>query len=347
MAAYIIENNRWKELVTSWLSIYDVFAPFSSGNNLFYQKVTELNIEDAIFGVVRPVQPLKFFVHPFQERVVPEVQDLKKTIVIGPANCDLAGLKILDRVFMEGDYKDPNYEKRRKNTIIVSIDCARPLSVCFCEKVGIKPFVDEGYDLNLTSVGNGFLIEVGSQAGKELLGDKNSFRQAQELDFEKRNELRNNSSLLVKKYNEKFNIQEKIADSFKTIFPAKEWDEIWKNCVQCGSCTNICPSCVCFFLEDISRNDNFSKAKIWDSCLFPGYARMASGVSPRPLLSERYKNRLACKYMYMVENFGMIGCTGCGRCIAGCPGKIDKRKVLSCVFSSKIEDVRYESVKYL
>ncbi|MCM8764846.1 MAG: 4Fe-4S dicluster domain-containing protein, partial [Candidatus Omnitrophica bacterium] len=307
----------------------------------------ELNIEDAVFGVVRPVQPLKFFFHPFQERVLPEVQNLRKTIVIGPASCDLAGLKILDRVFMEGDYKDPNYIKRRKNTIVVSIDCAQPLSVCFCEKVGIKPFVDEGYALNLTRIGNGFLIEAGSQTGFELLKNKNSIRQAQKEDFEKKQDVRNKSNILINKYNQQFHIPEGIGNSFKNIFPAEQWEEIWKNCVQCGSCTNICPSCVCFFLEDISKADNFSKAKIWDSCLFPGYARMASGVSPRPLLSERYKNRLACKYMYMVENFGMIGCTGCGRCIAGCPGKIDKRKVLSCVFSSRVEDVRYESVKYL
>jgi ferredoxin len=49
----------------------------------------------------------------------------------------------------------------------------------------------------------------------------------------------------------------------------------------------------------------------------------------------------------MVENFKMIGCTGCGRCIAGCPGKIDKRKVLSSIFEDKVMDVRYESLKYL
>ncbi|MCM8759789.1 MAG: 4Fe-4S dicluster domain-containing protein, partial [Candidatus Omnitrophica bacterium] len=199
----------------------------------------------------------------------------------------------------------------------------------------------------LTLVENGFILEIGSQKGERLLSDSSFLRKANGNELSKRDEIRKNSSALIKKQNERFQIPEKIHAEFKNVFSSLVWEDIWENCVQCGSCTNVCPSCVCFFLEDISKEEHFFKSKIWDSCLFPGYARMASGVSPRPLLSERYKNRLACKYMYMVEHFGMVGCTGCGRCIAGCPGKIDKRKVLSCVFNGKAEDVRYETLEYL
>ncbi|MCX7706086.1 MAG: 4Fe-4S dicluster domain-containing protein [bacterium] len=341
-----IEIDRWKELVVDWTKEYNVFAPFLAKEHLFYEKVSDINIEDAVFGSVRPVQPLKFFFYPFQERVVPEIDNLKKTIVIGAANCDLAGLKILDNVFLKGDYRDPNYIKRRENTLIVSIDCASPLSICFCEKVGLSPFPSSGYELNLTRIDNGVIIETGSKAGEELIGSIGD-RDVLDTEIGKRERVRKNSSSLIKQHNAEFQFTGEISKSFKDIFSSGEWENVWKNCVQCGSCTNICPSCVCFFLEDISKNENFSKSKIWDSCLLPGYARMASGVSPRPLLSERYKNRLACKYMYMVEHFGMTGCTGCGRCIAGCPGKIDKRKVLSCVVSGHFEDVKYDTVKYL
>lgn len=347
MPLYFIEKNKWKELVIEWTTEYNVFAPFSSGNHLLYNKISDVNIDDAIFGTVRPVQPLKFFFYPFVERVVPEIENLKKAIVIGAANCDLSGLKILDNVFLTSDYKDPDYIKRRENTLIVSIDCSQPLSVCFCESVGLRPFPADNFDLNLTVYENGFIVETGSVDGESLLKNNKNIREATQNEILKRQELRNNTSSLIKKHNEQFHIPEKIRDLFKNIFSSSVWEEIWQNCVQCGSCTNICPSCVCFFLEDISKNSNFSKSKIWDSCLLPGYARMASGVSPRPLLSERYRNRLACKYMYMVEHFNMIGCTGCGRCIAGCPGKIDKRKVLGCVFEGKSGDVRYESLKYL
>ncbi len=346
MAEYFIEINRWKDLVIKWTEEFDVFAPFSYGSQLLYEKVSDINVDDAVFGSVRPIQPLKFFFYPFREKILPEINKLKKTIVIGAANCDLSGLKILDRVFLNGDYKDPNYIKRRENIIIVSIDCAKPLSVCFCKALGLDPFPVDGFDLNLTALENGFVIETGSQSGEDLIRNEIN-RSAQENELEKRTALRENSASLILRHNEQFHIPEKIGQIFKNVFSLDEWKEVWKNCVQCGSCTNICPSCVCFFLEDTSKGGNFQKNKIWDSCLLPGYARMASGVSPRPLLYERYRNRLACKYMYMVEHFKMVGCTGCGRCIAGCPGRIDKRKVLSCVFSKRIEDVRYESVKYL
>jgi len=346
MAIYFIEKNRFEELIISWVSDYDVFVPFERNQQLFYELLLPNNTENFSAGLVRPVQPLKFFFNPFQERVVPEIEVKEKRIIIGAANCDLKGLKILDRVFIEGDYKDPNYEKRRKNTFIVSIDCTQPLSVCFCKTLGINPYPDSGFDLNLTKLENGFLIETGSENGVKLI-EKFALKPSSESLISEREKIRNQSSAVILKHNEQFHIPSNITEIFHKLFFHKNWEEVWKTCVQCGSCTNICPSCVCFFLEDISKKDGFMKSKIWDSCLLPGYARMASGVSPRPLLAERYRNRLACKYQYMVENFKMIGCTGCGRCIAGCPGKIDKRKVLSSIFEDKVMDVRYESLKYL
>ncbi|MGB9643050.1 MAG: 4Fe-4S dicluster domain-containing protein [Candidatus Ratteibacteria bacterium] len=352
MNTYFIENNKIENFISRWLGVYDVFAPFSRNQHLLYEPLSIENIDDAVIGAVRTIQPLKFFFQPFQERIVPEITNPRKSVIIGVANCDLQGLKILDKVFLDGDYRDPNFIFRRQNTFIVSIDCTQPLSVCFCKSLGLNPYPEGGFDLNLTKIESGFVVDVGSEKGEFLLGDRSFLKDANEPVLEERKKLRENISTKVLQYNEQFHIPNKISKEFRIRFDSRKWEMVWKNCVQCGSCTNVCPSCVCFLLEDVSKNENFVKAKIWDSCLLPGYARMASGVSPRPLLWERYRNRLACKYQYMVDNFGMIGCTGCGRCIAGCPGKIDKRKVLSCIFEDTIfedicKDVKYESVKYL
>ncbi|HPP66726.1 MAG TPA: 4Fe-4S dicluster domain-containing protein [bacterium] len=305
-------------------------------------------MHEAVFGKVRPIQPLKFFLFPFQERIVPQITEYKKEkIIIGPANCDMYALKVLDNVFLNQEYKDPNYQTRRNNTAIISTDCFHPLSVCFCQILGIKPYPEDGFDLNLSAMEDGFLIDVGSKKGDELLGKKDFFRPAKPDEIEERTKIRSKIRLLVGRHNEKFHLPADIPENFRGNFNSDIWQHIWHRCVQCGSCTNICPSCVCFFLEDKSNIQSFIKNKIYDSCLLPGYARMASGLSPRPLLWERYRNRFACKYSYIVSNYGRVGCTGCGRCIAGCPGRIDKRKVLSDIFSKKIEDVGYESYEYL
>ncbi|HOL50104.1 MAG TPA: 4Fe-4S dicluster domain-containing protein, partial [bacterium] len=251
MKTYFIENNRIEELFTGWLGDYDVFAPFSRSQHLLYESVSKENFDEAVIGVVRPIQPLKFFLYPFQERVVPEIATSRKRIIIGAANCDLQGLKILDRVFLEGDYKDPNFIQRRQNTFIVSIDCSQPLSVCFCKSLGLNPYPEDGFDLNLTKLEGGIVVDVGSEKGEVLLQDKSLLKDVSESFLEQRKKLREGVSKKIVKYNEQFHIPEKISEQFKSMFGSKKWGMVWEHCVQCGSCTSVCPSCVCFLLEDV------------------------------------------------------------------------------------------------
>ena len=60
---------------------------------------------------------------------------------------------------------------------------------------------------------------------------------------------------------------------------------------------------------------------------------MAGGSSPRLGLMERFRHRYLHKLEYFPKDFQMEACTGCGRCIQGCMGKIDMRKVLKSLES--------------
>jgi len=82
-------------------------------------------------------------------------------------------------------------------------------------------------------------------------------------------------------------------------------------------------------------NDNIKRVKYQDSCQFSGYARVAGGATPRPELFERLRNRYLCKYDYRPEALGLVACTGCGRCIDACQGKIDMREVMVDVLKTK------------
>ena len=66
----------------------------------------------------------------------------------------------------------------------------------------------------------------------------------------------------------------------------------------------------------------------WDSCFHAGYARMAGGGTPRLQLTERFKNHYYHKFVSFPRNWGITACSGCGRCVDACMGKIDKRKCL-------------------
>ena len=57
---------------------------------------------------------------------------------------------------------------------------------------------------------------------------------------------------------------------------AAAWQEFSADCVECGACTNICPTCHCFYLYDQTLGpDKFERIRTWDSCLLSTYHRMA------------------------------------------------------------------------
>ena len=77
---------------------------------------------------------------------------------------------------------------------------------------------------------------------------------------------------------------------------------------------------------------------IWDGCYFPGYWRMAGGLTPKPRLTTRFENRFNCKFDYFVENYDVEACTGCGRCIEACMAKIDIRECLQELSSRPVKE---------
>ncbi|MCM8766707.1 MAG: 4Fe-4S dicluster domain-containing protein [Candidatus Omnitrophica bacterium] len=336
MERLYIKSEDWNGFIKGKLKENRIYVPIEKNNFLFYEILNEENCEKIIYDRARTIEPLKTFLYPFKEFVVPEIENIGEIIVMGVTSCDLQGLEILDSVFKEGDYKDLNYIKRRENLLIISFDCKEPYSSCFCNLVGVNPYPEKNFDLNLSKIENGFIVEIGSEKGKEFIGQDKRFYQVNQTQIKNLEEDRKKVIEKLEEINRNFDI--KNFENLEGMYQKEYWEiSDVKNCVSCGSCTFNCPTCVCFLLEDTSDNGNFKKVKVWDSCQFPGYAKMASGETPRPTLYDRYANRLLCKYWYMRKNFNTIGCTGCGRCISGCIGKIDKRKVLSEVLRKKIK----------
>jgi sulfhydrogenase subunit beta (sulfur reductase) len=105
-------------------------------------------------------------------------------------------------------------------------------------------------------------------------------------------------------------------------------DEVWKEhsakCVSCGACTAICPTCTCFLLID---KPGFHKVKQMDACQYPGFERVAGGEDTLAELPRRFRNRYMCKYFWKPQKFEGLACTGCGRCIEACIGKINKNEI--------------------
>jgi formate hydrogenlyase subunit 6/NADH:ubiquinone oxidoreductase subunit I len=293
-----------------------IFGPFEPGT------VDKLTVRCR-----RPAVSSRSFLYPAKERVAvypardvpwePEVGPEKPPVLVGARGCELRALSLLDWVFLEGDFVDPFYKARREALLVVASDCVAFAPSCFCTLLGEKPYPTGGYDLNLSPIEGGYVVEAGSPRGEKAASEYlGSAPEATAEQLEERDRIR-------------------MSELVAQVIEAKGWNPTMAKCVECGACTNICPTCYCFYLYDQQSelsDETKERVRFWDSCLFADYARMAGvgGVkaNPRAAFVSRYRNRFLHKYAWQYQQVGRLGCVGCGRCFDACAGGIDLREVL-------------------
>ena len=339
MTTYFARSADVQDLLGEHQAI-PTFTP-NETQHLAWMDAAGEEVSTAVFSQPRAAQSPKGFFLPATEsmgRYGEQVQtgtavDVKPMVLAGVRACELRSRNYLDKVLQEGEFADPLYVRRREVTTIVSCDCADCTESCFCTLVGGQPFVTEGFDVNLTPVEGGFIVEVATEKGRQWLGDK-TLSEATGEQLARRDQLRKEIVERLEKQNAEFDFTASDQTSPKLPDDGDEaWQQFAADCVECGACTNICPTCHCFYLYDQALGpEQFERVRTWDSCLLGTYHRMAGGVSmklsPRPSLFSRLGNRVLHKFAYSSEQYGLLGCVGCGRCIDACAGAIDIRQVV-------------------
>jgi len=339
MKQYFLSKDNFFKWVELLGQEYQVYAPLKKEEFLLYEKINSENIRNIVLDTKRAVHPLKSFFTPAYRKVaeyfVSSSESSKKSekrILLGVKACDLKALKITDSVYQGEEfgreYKDPFYIQARENTLIISSDCKEPDNSCFCTLVGGNPYPQEGFDLNLSSLEEGYVVEVGSSKGEEVV-QKNPgfFTDVEEKAISKKQRNREKVIKLVNRINKDLKVNTPYRELIKDTYDSPVWLKYSEKCVDCGGCNQICPTCRCFLLSDVKTGDKYQRYYLWDACLLTGFARVAGGANPRPWLHQRFANRLFCKFYFFPENINLDACTGCGRCISVCIGKIDMREV--------------------
>lgn len=237
-------------------------------------------------------------------------------VIFGVRACDVKSFDILDRVFLS-EPLDPFYKERRENGIVISLACNKPNETCFCCVFDINPAEPMG-DIS-AYINDGFIYFKGiTKKGKEYLDSLNvSFIPCNEKEL---NALKDSITAI----NSKLPLSNldlsywKNTDE-KTIFNSSKWDEIYKGCLGCGSCTFVCPTCQCYDVAEFTNGNVAEKYRCWDSCMYSDFTKMAHG-NPRKSQKERFRQRFMHKLKYFPENNNAIySCVGCGRCVRSCP----------------------------
>jgi sulfhydrogenase subunit beta (sulfur reductase) len=285
------------------------------------------------------VLPVRFKVADYQDANWTDIKGMdKKKVLVGLKACDISSFPILDKIFLENnDFIDPFYKKRRESLILVSSDCTYSCDSCFCNLMGYSPYPKEGFDINLSEIKGGYLIESGSEVGNEVL-EELSLPQATERQIEERNKIRKKVTGELEKQNAIF--KKAFSDCRRLASVAFDSDTGWdigNTCVSCSACTNVCPVCYCFTLFDRMgiKAEKYSRFMVWDSCQFKGFSQMAGGMNPRFSHMAQFKNRYYHKFFRFYEEYGVYKCTGCGRCIENCLGDIDMREVIAGTYPVK------------
>jgi sulfhydrogenase subunit beta (sulfur reductase) len=302
----------------------------------------ERSVDERLFGVVHGPQSLKPFSFAPREPLltiersknsltaVPTMPKSEKVAVLGARPCDVAGLAMQDRIFLRDAYADPYYQARRNGMFVVSVNCTRALSTCFCASMGSGPQAKDGFDLALTELDEVFLVEAGSQEGREILSAL-AIDPASPAQIEKAESTIGSCAMSQTRRLDTAQLPQALYEAHEH----PRWEEVAARCLACGNCTMVCPTCFCHAVEetpDVTRQRS-EHARQWDSCFTQEHGYI-HGKNIRPAVKDRYRMWLTHKLASWIDQFGTSGCVGCGRCITWCPVGIDLTVELATLLAS-------------
>jgi sulfhydrogenase subunit beta (sulfur reductase) len=325
MSLWVIDKREMASFVTNLMGDYRVVGPVAKGTKYAFDAIVEPS--DLQLGYNTSILPPKKYLQPQEERLmtfnrtgkttVETVIEAEPTVILGVHTCDLHALRVLDAAFTQ-DYPDAHYMRRRRNALLVGIECLEPCDEhSFCKSMGTLS-VSDGYDLHLTDLGEAYAVDVGSDAGGELLGRFAEAYPATETDMQQLNRV---LSAKWPRFPYKLDLDVgELPALMSQSYHSPVWNELADICLACGQCTLVCPTCYCFNVYDEVELDlqEGERRRRWDSCQLDEFARVAGGENFREHQAARLRHRFMRKGRYLAEKFGELGCVGCGRCARSC-----------------------------
>ena len=257
----------------------------------------------------------------------PPTRTVRPLAFLGARACDLAAIAMQDRVLRDGPVADEDYVARRADILTIGVDCAAPSSTCFCSSMGTGPEVTTGHDLALTELDDGFVVRIGTDAGRALV-ERLGLGPADDARIAAARSVPERARAAMTRSVDTDGLPGRLAS--RPDHP--RWAEIAERCLACTSCTLVCPTCFCTSVTQVSdlAATSATSSRQWDSCFTLGFGAVAGG-NFRSRRQDRYRQWLTHKFGTWVQQFGTMGCVGCGRCITWCPVGIDIRDELDVI----------------
>ncbi|QDU27196.1 Anaerobic sulfite reductase subunit A [Anatilimnocola aggregata] len=250
-----------------------------------------------------------------------------KQAFLGVRACEIAAIQVQDRVFLNGSFVDPVYQRQRSQSLIIAVNCTQAAPTCFCTSMNTGPECQSGYDIALTELPEGFVVETGTPEGAAIVADLET-RPVEADDL---------GAAKIARQQAVDQIQRSLnTDGIRNLLLGNlnhsRWDDVASRCLSCSNCTMVCPTCFCASVEEVAdlSGDHVERQRKWDSCFSIDFSYM-NGGEVRDQIRSRYRQWLTHKLASWIDQFGTSGCVGCGRCITWCPVGIDLTEEVAAI----------------
>ena len=311
---YLVKKEDFQAFLATLQKKSDIIAPVEVNNNIFYKTLSRNDIHLITFK--KPLYPAKKYFLPDNEtilefkngKIINDKTGLSNssgsnsptTIFLLP-RCDINAVHKLDIIYLS-EPVDVYYQQKRLNSVLIEIPCEKDDS-CFCHETNLK----DHYDIKITEFNkDNYILSARTDKAKALIA---KLKSKKPIVKESKYNL-NQNPLYTRKI---INCDDKIFKPYAD------------RCLSCSACTELCPTCCCFHVTDVTEMGSLTGSRIrqLSSCQLQNFTRVAGNYVFRKSRALRVKHRIFHKLKYFKKQHGELMCVGCGRCTSACPTKIN------------------------
>lgn len=174
--------------------------------------------------------------------IEPEALKNQKFVVFGMRACDVQGVAVLDQVFL-AEPVDSFYAARREHGTIVALACHEPEETCFCKVFGVD-CAEPAADVAAWFVGENLYWKALTEKGEALTKTVEALLEAADDKDEERLAAEKTAirAIVEKLPYSNLSLEGWNGDALKEKFDSPLWEELYKPCLACGTCTFVCPT---------------------------------------------------------------------------------------------------------
>lgn len=308
------------------------FAKWQKGTKLSEKLKTTRSAKDFFFPKTEHL--VSYEMSGKEVKVVDPRKDVGDFVIFGVRACDARGFTAIDNVYLNMNPVDSYYKNRREHGTVIVLACNEPAKTCFCSTFGINASLAKpAGDVSCWLADGKYYFEANTDKGKAFV--ENAKSALEDADTSAVEACRKDIAEKVEKLPfAHLDLSKFQGKDMLKIFNSKIWDKVSEPCVGCGTCTYVCPTCMCFDVRDFATSNGVRQIRCWDSCMYNDFTQMAA-ENPRHTQKERSRQRFMHKLMYYpMAHDGMFSCVGCGRCVENCPVNMNIVKVIKAINES-------------